>query len=170
MMMMMMMMMDNTCKGQFVTANFTSHGPMVEFLKEATCEIVTVQEHRATGERLPDVQSRCRDAGYHGIWATAIPTDAGDSSGGVAVLAKSNITISAPPGRPDPVMEEGRMVGGHFHYGVTGGIVMISVYLRTGEGMSAANLASVWRLCEYLMELNSRGYAWMVGGDFQHGV
>ena len=73
------------------------------------------------------------------------------------VLVRSQIMISAPLGRPDPVLEDGGSVGAHDHYGVTGGIVVISVYLRTGEGMSAAKLASVWRLCESLMELNSRG-------------
>ena len=161
-----MMTSTRTCKGRMVTGNFTSHGPLVSYLKEASVEVIAVQEHRAVESRMAAVQSRVADAGYHGLWAPALDTEAGDSSGGVAVLAKSNIMVTAPPGRSDHVLEPGRMVAAHVHYGVAGGLVVVAVYLRVGEGMSAENLAITWKLCEYLMELNCKGYAWVVGGDF----
>ena len=40
----------------------------------------------------------------------------------------------------------------------------ITAYLRDGEGLQGANLATLWAVVEYLHELNSRGVDWVWQG------
>ena len=74
-------------------------------------------------------------------------------------MAPMHVCVTAPPGRFSPVLEAGRVVAGCVHWGVSGGFVAISVYLRDGEGLQGGNLSTVWRAVEFLHELNSRGVA-----------
>ncbi|CAK0872994.1 unnamed protein product, partial [Prorocentrum cordatum] len=47
-----------------------------------------------------------------------------------------------------------------------GGVVVLSVYLRDGEGLSANNLGIFWQLAQYLGVLEAEGYHWAVMGDW----
>ena len=82
------------------------------------------------------------------------------------MLAPTCVTVTGPPGRSSPVLEPGRVAAGHIHWAMKGGFVAISVYLKDGEGMKGGNMSTIWRLTEYLHELNSKGHNWIVAGDF----
>ena len=92
------------------------------------------------------------------------------SQAGVAVLAPTTVAVTCPPGRSNPIIEEGRLVAGRVHYGVRGGFVLISVYMRDWEQLGPENIATLWRLVEFLHEMNSRGVDWVVCRDWNMDV
>ena len=120
---------DDTARGVVTSLNATSHGPLLAYLAERRgVELVLAQETHVVPSKLASVQTQAQDAGYKGIWAPAIPTVGSGSQGGVAVLAPSHVQLIGPPGRTDPVLEEGRVVAAHVHWG-RGGFVAVSCYL-----------------------------------------
>eukprot|EP00959_Pyramimonas_sp_CCMP1952_P031215 654408-Pyramimonas_sp.AAC.1 len=108
-----------------------------------TCrsKICVVQEHRTLSQHLPALQSHVRNLGYHGFFGGAVQTESGGKSGGVAILAPTHIVVKAPPALPDHVFEPGRIAAADVSWIVPGGVVIVAVYLISGEGMSAANEA-----------------------------
>ena len=73
--------------------------------------------------------------------------------------------VTAPPCRSDPILVPGRAVAARAHWGVPGGLVLVSVYVEVGEGPSQRNLAILHEVCSYLAVLNAHGFDWLVGGD-----
>ncbi|CAK0850816.1 unnamed protein product [Prorocentrum cordatum] len=96
-------------RGYFPTVNATSHGPLCDYLGgKPGHAVLGVQERHATTDNFDRVQSRLHDLGYHGMWAPAIATGKGNgTSAGVAVSAKSHISLTCPPATSTPVLEAG---------------------------------------------------------------
>ena len=103
--------------------------------------MLAVQEHKADEDRLADVQRRAADKGWSGVWSPAVVTDKGGTSGGLAVLTRGRAMVTAPPCRSDPCIYPGRAMAARVHWGFPGGIVIITVYLVVGEGLSPTNMA-----------------------------
>eukprot|EP00959_Pyramimonas_sp_CCMP1952_P352803 7391722-Pyramimonas_sp.AAC.1 len=62
-----------------------------------------------------------------------------DVSSGVALLTRNVIPVTAPPFTPSHVLEEARVLAGHVHWGVKGGLIVVVVYLRHSVGMDDDN-------------------------------
>eukprot|EP00974_Lingulodinium_polyedra_P125076 11193145-Lingulodinium_polyedra.AAC.1 len=71
------------------------------------------------------------------------------------------------PGMEDPCIERGRAVAAHIAAGPRGGLAVVSTYLRDGEGWSAANTATAWRVLEALASVQGP-VLW--AGDFNMTV
>eukprot|EP00959_Pyramimonas_sp_CCMP1952_P250905 5244199-Pyramimonas_sp.AAC.1 len=56
-----------------------------------------VLEHHAVGDRLQALRREALDVGYHGIWAEALTTEDGGTSGGVCVLTTSDVMVTDAP-------------------------------------------------------------------------
>eukprot|EP00959_Pyramimonas_sp_CCMP1952_P272015 5687333-Pyramimonas_sp.AAC.1 len=61
--------------------------------------------------------------GWHGVWAPALPAEAGGSSSGVAVLVPRQISITTAVYAPDDgILIPGRLIAAHVRWGVVGGL------------------------------------------------
>ncbi|CAK0837890.1 unnamed protein product, partial [Prorocentrum cordatum] len=153
------------------TVNASSWGPLGEYLLRADGNptlAIAVQEHHRLAKDLATQQRASKDAGWHGAWSAANPssTSTSGSVGGVAVLAPTVVSVTAPLGRDPPVLVPGRPVAGHVRAGPAGGVVVLSIYLRDGEGLSGSNLDIIWQLVQYLGRLGAEGHHWAVMGDW----
>ena len=155
---------------EIVTLNATSHGPLVQHLSSLTkggspVAVVIVQEHRALNYKLGEVQAAALDAGWAGAWLPAAATTGG-SSGGVAVLARSNIVVSYGPNTTDGCIVPARILAAHVHWGLRGGLVCVSAYFIVGDTNWAENLALLWEAVQYIKKVEIQGHTWMLAGDF----
>ena len=65
-----------------VTANVTSHEPMVGFIETLSAtHLLAIQEHHVDIVRLGEFQDRVADLGWRGLWAPAVGTDRGNRRG-----------------------------------------------------------------------------------------
>ena len=64
------------------------------------------------------------------------------------------------------VLAGGRALPAQVHWGVPGGVVLVSVDLYVNEGWSDNNLYIMQEVSSYLEKLNQSGYDWIVAGDF----
>ncbi|CAK0828526.1 unnamed protein product [Prorocentrum cordatum] len=161
------------CRGGccLATANVPSRGPLSEYLLQAdgqTTLALAVQEHHCAASALATQQRAAEDAGWQGVWsaATPPPTSKTGTSGGVAVLAPTSIQLTGLPGRDSHALVPGRLAAGHARAGPQEGVMVLSVYLHVGEGLSADNLGIIWQLAQYLGALEAEGYHWVVMGDW----
>eukprot|EP00959_Pyramimonas_sp_CCMP1952_P161867 3384530-Pyramimonas_sp.AAC.1 len=54
-------------------------------------------------------------------------------------------------------------------WGPAGGLIVYSIYLYVGEGMSVHNVALLKQLAEHVMLMRSMGHTnWLCGGDFNN--
>ena len=135
--------------------------------------MLLLQEHHVLDPtKLATVQSEMLDYGFSGVWAPASPSPSAPCGtvGGVAILAKTSIVVTAPPLLKTPVLHKGRLAAAHVHWGVGGGLVMLSVYLVDSAGCDAVNQGILLTLLRYLVQLNAAGYDWIVGGGFNMHV
>ncbi|CAK0906391.1 unnamed protein product, partial [Prorocentrum cordatum] len=133
----------------------------------AECSVMAVQETHVDQEHLADKQHAMLDAGWKGLWAPAIRSDSGaGTTGGVAVLVPSHITATAPPQCDSHILIPGRAVACHVRWGLPGGLVVISVYLKDGEGLGATNCSHVWALVQYVCRLNALQMPWIICADW----
>ncbi|CAK0871854.1 unnamed protein product, partial [Prorocentrum cordatum] len=127
-------------KGIIASMNVTSRvsvGPCVETLGSIAC-VILLQEHRITDPtKLAVAQREMQDLG---------------AVGGVAILAKAPIFVTAPPLLDSPVLHEGRMPGDD------------SVYLVDSVGSSVVNWGILLTLLRYPAQLNAAGYDWEANG------
>eukprot|EP00959_Pyramimonas_sp_CCMP1952_P314401 6581756-Pyramimonas_sp.AAC.1 len=79
-------------KGIVTTVNVTGSGTLVRYLdKQPPGKIIAAQEHRAVGDRLQSLRKEALDVGYRGIWAEALTTEDGGTSGGACVITTSDV-------------------------------------------------------------------------------
>ncbi|CAK0835143.1 unnamed protein product [Prorocentrum cordatum] len=158
----------NAC--DIVTANVTSHGPLGQYLGALTehnsqAAVVFVQEHRALNYKLGEVLAAARDEGWAGAWAPAAATTRG-SSGGVAVLARTDVVVSHGPGTHDVYIVPARIVAAHVHWGIRGGWVCLPAYFIVGDSGWVESFALLWKVVQYFKNVEQQGHAWMLAGDF----
>ena len=152
--------------GRIITANVSDAKQMVDYLAVADATVLAVQEHRTGADQLADVQARARDKGWSGAWIPGVATEAGGTSGGLAILTRGKAMITVPPGKDSHVLVDGRAMAARVHWGCPGGLVFVNLYLVVGEGPSECNCSILHDVALYLAEVNSRGFDWIVCGDF----
>ena len=112
--------------------------------------------------------------GWRGVLAPATPTGGGDTTGGEAVLARSDIGVKAAPAPVGGwqhgavgVLAPGRLVAAHVHRGPPFGVIAASAHLITSVGPEDADNISLQRyLASYLAEIAQQGYDWPALGDW----
>ncbi|CAK0894487.1 unnamed protein product [Prorocentrum cordatum] len=152
-------------KSSIIAANVTAGGsltPCVEGICErAEAVVVLVQEHRARGrDRLAALQMPCWTMGTRGFGRQQSRGPAARQAplAGMAVLARSHITVTSPPFLESPVLLAARLVAAHVHWGVAGGFVAVSAYFHDGVEWKADNQ----RKAQVVEALTDAGCA---GGD-----
>ncbi|CAK0865013.1 unnamed protein product [Prorocentrum cordatum] len=134
-------------EGIITSMNVTSPGsigPCVEALGSDTCVILLQERRIMDPTKLAVAQREMQDFGF----------DA------------ASILVTAPPLLDSPVLHEGRMSAAHVHWGVRGGLVMISVHLVDSVGFSVVSQEISFTLLRHLVQLKAAGYDWVVGSDF----
>ncbi len=140
----------------------------LEQLPRKTTAALLSQEHHAATARVPDLQHQIRARGWKPGVVAAVDTQSGGSSAGVAVVVPSHIgwgsvqkgTWAIDAGRAN----DGRLAAAWVQVGVVGGILAVSIYLHTNEGMTARNR----RLLQAaLASVIAFGAPWIIAGDFQ---
>ncbi|CAK0847681.1 unnamed protein product, partial [Prorocentrum cordatum] len=122
-------------KGSLATLNCSSEKQLLGYMAHCSHTVVAVQEHHVAPDDLADAQHRLLDAGWQGIWAAADPTGNGGTQAGLAVLARPNVLITRGPclnGQTE--LAGGRALPAQVHWGVPGGVVLVSVHLYVNEG------------------------------------
>ena len=145
---------------KLLTANSTTWARLRDFLETGWRGIVLAQETHLLGEPLAEAQRWTARNGWRGEWAAAEPGEGAGSRGGVAVLAPSHVGIRAPAGTTG-ALHPGRAVAAHISAGPPGGMVGVSVYLRTGEDWSDDNRAIFRDIAEFV---GSLACPWVLGG------
>ncbi|CAK0827554.1 unnamed protein product, partial [Prorocentrum cordatum] len=123
-------------------------------------------------DKLASFQGEVADVGFSGIWAPAVPSGTSEAGtpAGVAILARTSITITEPPFTKDPVLYPGRLVAAHVHWGARGGLVILSLYLVDSVGLDDQNKRILWTLASYLAKLEAAQMDYIARGDFKMGM
>eukprot|EP00959_Pyramimonas_sp_CCMP1952_P284852 5955159-Pyramimonas_sp.AAC.1 len=105
------------------------------------------QETRVVDQRLGAVQSAARDAGWRGLWAPAEETggaSAASCSSGACVLAPTDVMVTMPPDG-DHVVFPHHAAAARVHWGVPGGLIVVSVHMVQGVGVAGPTSRSFGR-------------------------
>ena len=155
----------------FETVNTTRAAPMLARLAESKSVFLGVQEHHVPEGGLSNMAGKVRNVGYKFCACGAVRTGNSDSgtSGGAAVCVKASYGVQALHGISDPeqpwTVVPGRAAGVKVLGMIKGGIVVISLYLHTGEPPnSVENWAILTRVAEIL---NDCRLPFIICGDFQ---
>ena len=124
------------------------------------------QEYQVRSGGIGDLQKAASDEGWKLRAAGAVAGKGASTSAGVAVAIQKHIgsdeTGLARGGRGTGVAE-GRIVATWVEGGVRGGILCLSAYLWTTEGLSERNVEVLAQLGEMIRQ---RRGPWIIGGDF----
>jgi hypothetical protein len=118
-------------------------------------------------DQLAKASSWARRKGWHSLWAPAAVGPGGGASGGVAILARAELGLRHPI-VGSHVLHEARAVAGFVDPPGHRPILLASVYLRDGRGMSADNKNVLARIGE-CAAAQGAGCLPLVAGDFQCG-
>ncbi|CAK0794960.1 unnamed protein product [Prorocentrum cordatum] len=155
---------------RMIVAAGVSMAPCFKGLRQhSDAAVLLVQEHNAKDhDRLATLQHATLDHGDAGARAAAAAAARGSdvASGGAAAWARTHVVVADPPFLDIPVLAEARPVAAHVRWGVAGGPVAISAYLREGVGWNEKNQRLGMILVRCLARLNAAGLDWVVGGDF----
>ena len=124
-----------------------------------------------TATNILTATTKMRKLGYKLCAAAAIPSGRSErgTTGGVAIAVKNCFGIDGIPGVPDPAapwtIYPGRAAGARVHGLIKGGVLVISIYLITGE---APNSEDNWRILSRVGEIIAMvKLPFVIGGDFQ---
>ena len=123
----------------FETVNSTRSTPMLKRLAETDSVWLAVQEHHVPRSGVDTMAAKVRKLGFKfcATGATYTGNSEGGTSGGAAVCVKSCYGVKMLFGIKDAnqpwTIVPGRAAGVRVQGIIRGGIVVISVYLRTGE-------------------------------------
>ena len=147
------------------TINITGASRLADRLGETEAHIVMVQEHRAVGPRLDELQGQAKKKGWTSLFSPAHRlADTGGLSGGTAVLARKGIGLGQLGSFPAEIdWPCGHRLSLCFA-NIAGGIVLGSVYMTTGIGLVGDNASYLERLGEVLVSIK-RPFA--LGGRLQ---
>ena len=157
---------------QVVTINTSGHPQLQEALggklsiASPDLAIVCQEHHRSVGQ-LGDLQAMARRRKWTTTAIGSALGEGGGASAGVAIFTPAHIPCGLQEGMPrdlSPKGSEGRAVAVWVQRLVPCGVLLISVYLHTGEGPSPRNT----KLLEHVLSTASAsGPPWVIGGDFQ---
>ena len=149
------------------TVNVTGAGRLRERLAETGADIVLVQEHRADGARLLDLGALLAKDGWTVALSAAASSGRSDAgtSGGTGICLRRGLAMTQLRGMADDVEwpDEHRLTLRLVNAGPRGGLIVGSVYLTCGVGLSGPNLEYLSRLGQVLRAL---GWPFLLGGDF----
>ncbi|CAK0840937.1 unnamed protein product, partial [Prorocentrum cordatum] len=149
------------------TVNTSNSGPLAAYLQRTASPVILAQEHHRRGSRLANFEADLAALGWRAAWAPALEGAGADGTvGGTAVVVRSDIPIAGVDAAPGGVLVPGRAAAAHVEWGTPMGLVCVSIYLRTGEGLSPENTAILARVFGFLRRLSARGQPWLLGGDF----
>ncbi len=158
------------------TANSTGWAPLQRYLLKTDAHVVLGQEHHLRGEGVAAASQWSRKRGWKSLWVEAEPGDGGGTRGGVAIFARDHLGLARPPWGDEQVIP-GRAAAAVLEAPGHRPLLIFSVYLRDGEGMSAANRAimaavgtCVQRMGHGSEDYESRASAmpFMIGADFNN--
>ena len=114
---------------RLITANITSWSSGEAWALARAEDVVCLQEHRLTGERLAAAEAAGRRAGWSGIWEPAKRSEKwGPASGGVSILARAPRRIARVPWADADGADAGRVVHGVVECGARCLLYMFNVY------------------------------------------
>jgi hypothetical protein len=126
----------------------------------ALSEIICLAEHHLVQDKLKSPRRKIDKAGRYSFVTAATSTGLGGSSGGTMVLPRNGLHISkvwSPEGGPMNNWSACMIRGS------ARDLIVISIYLKDGEGMSHVNLA---RLSQVHDLIKSTKVPWIILGDF----
>ncbi len=140
----------------------------LEVLRERSRKVAAVllQEHLARDDAVADLQHAARSRGFKLAPNEATVGKGGGPSAGVAIavpLHRGWGGIQGPCWDLSPPGSPGRLVGAWVQAGPRGGMVCLTLYLWTSEGMSQRNVALVEAA---LAAASTCGCAWLMGADW----
>ena len=133
-------------------------------LNKSAADVTCLQEVRHKTKQAAEAYKRkLRGAGWSAHISLAKTTAADRGSGGCAVAARRGIGIAAADeGLVDAAFQH-RIAVAHVSAVVTGGIHVISVYLKDSEGLSEYNLRVLQEVAALARTL---GGPWVIAGDW----
>ena len=155
-----------------ISANTTGSGSAYELLKtlRSRCkEVVAValQEHWCRGEDLPDLQAKPMRLGWKSAPVAATSSEKGHCpSAGVAIAVPQHLRLAKLPGQEwdaSPSGSPGRIAKAWVQAVTPCGLLVISVYLWTSEGLTQRNREII---STALGEARAHGGPWVILGDF----
>ena len=135
------------------------------YLQDTRADVVLLQESHVLAHAADETSAAARRLGWKLIQSVASPGKGTGSSGGVMILAKDWIGLSAPEGG-GPVLIEGRAVAAVVECPGFFPLAVVSVYLWCGQGLSSTNLEILEAVGAFQA---SQSLPIVVGGDFQFG-
>ena len=156
---------------EVITVNSSGLPQLQELLevkgKAKGAVVVLAQEHHRRGAQVADLQASARRSGWKGTVVPATAGEGGGAAAGVAVFTAAHVPSGIQDGTAydiSPRSAQGRAVALWVQQVVPCGILVISVYLFTGEGPTPRNRAIMGQA---LMTASVSGSPWIIGGDFQ---
>jgi exonuclease III len=148
-------------------ANITSWSDKaVEYLLQkkdsppSTADIICVAEHHLVTEKLKAPRKAIAKAGRFSFITSATPTGQGGCAGGTMVLPRSELDVTKVRGRDTGIMNDWSACSIR---GRARDLVVISLYLKDGEGMSPTNLLRLGQVHDLVQSLK---VPWIILGDF----
>ena len=156
------------------TVNTTNQGPMLEYLEQVQpWGVELVQEHHVLPAGMLTATAKVRKLGYKFCAAPAVASGRSDagSSGGAAVIVRNCYGVKPLHGIQDDaqpwMIYPGRAAGARVLGLIRGGMIFISLYLKTGE---KPNSDLNWKILMRVASiLNLSQIPFIIGGDFQCG-
>ncbi len=156
---------DDAQRRTYITSgNVTGWGTALDWLPTVASDVLCLQEHKQRDdEDVAAASTQAKERGWKSMWTNAItaPTEPGGASAGVAILAKNHIGMLEPPGGHE--VYKGRAVAALIEAGATGGIIVYSIYLVSGDELGDQN----WRILKTVAEhIAMHGLPWICIGDW----
>jgi hypothetical protein len=127
---------------------------------------ILVQEHQSRGAAMVDLHHQVKEMGWKVADTEAVIGAGGGSSAGTCIVAPRSVGWAPPAndGRWDwsPIRSPGRVTAAWLEAGTKCGLLLVSLYLWTSEGMSARNLGL---LEQALVTASRHGSPWIIGMD-----
>ena len=141
-----------------------------DFLGRTASQVVFLQETKLDGVNLTEAEAWCSKHGWKPFFGPCNRSRAtGEPTAGVAILVRKHIgasPIEAPGLEHRPgVICNGWAFAVHLDAGMRGGIICVSVYLETGQGIGIST-CNWQRLCKLGETLCHYGKPFVIGGDF----
>ena len=163
------------------TVNTTEWGPIKKWLPEAcNADFLQAQETHLPKDALAAEESWMRLQGWraciapalfrspqHGEWASTKQTPRSKGSAGVTVAAVLlHVLVTPHGGAGDRSIElcKGRVLAFYHSGTVPGGVLVLSVYMHTGEGLTQENWQILSTIGQWLI---SQALPFIIGGDCQ---
>ena len=124
------------------------------------------QEHHARGDEWVDLKMSARKAGWNLVGAMAEPSKGSQGKAGAAIATRTAFHTGFTKGAAEDMFSEespGRVATVWVDGIVRGGILIISIYLYDGEGLTTRNRAILFAAGEIIRR---HGGPWVIGGDF----